>query len=73
MCGCNKNRAGKMTRTTANVRSTSGGIAASLTPTQLRAQRLSNISRQLNSGSINSERKKVQEIRRNAIRSKFNK
>ncbi len=72
MCGCNRNKNARMTRTTASVRSVQGGLAAALTPTQLRAQRMSGVNN-LNSGSIDAERRKVQEIRRNAIRNKFNK
>ena len=74
MCGCNKNRGGRSgaLRPTTTVRSTSGGIAAGPTPTQLRAQSAPP-QQQTNAAGLSAERRKTQAIRRDAIRKALNK
>jgi len=76
-CGCSKNRGGAsrngpVLRPTTSVRSTSGGIAAGPTPTQLRAQATPSPP-PANAAGLSAERRKVQAIRRDAIRKALNK
>ena len=75
-CGCSKNRGGgsrngPVLRPT-SVRSTSGGIAAGPTPTQLRAQ-AAPPQQPTNAAGLSAERRKTQAIRRDAIRKALNK
>jgi len=73
-CGCKKgNRGTRSLRPTTTVRSTAGGIAAGLTPTQLRAQQVQTPQPVLNAAGLSAERRKTQAIRRDAIRKAFNK
>lgn len=76
MCGCNKNKGrrsnGPVLRPTTSVRSTSGGIAAGPTPTQVRAQSLPSEAPTSVAG-LNAEKRKTQSIRRDAIRKALNK
>jgi hypothetical protein len=70
-CGCNKGKAFR-TRTPAMIpmtsqRAQSGGVAAGLTPTQLRAQAMAPQQERSPSGLV-AEKRKVQAIRRDAIR-----
>lgn len=70
MCGCKKNgvnrSTGRVIRPTSSFRSTPGGIASAPSPTQLRSQ-------SLNSSAIDSEKRKTQNIRRDAIKRSLNK
>lgn len=77
-CGCNKNkgssRSGPILRPTTTARSSSGGIAAGPTPTQIRAQAAApSQQQQTNSAGLSAERRKTQALRRNAIRKSLNK
>lgn len=76
-CGCSKNRggggrSGPVLRPTTTVRSTSGGIAAGPTPTQLRAQ-AAPPQQPTNAAGLSAERRKTQAVRRDAIRKALNK
>ena len=73
-CGCNKNkgRSGAILRPTTTVRSSSGGIAAGPTPTQIRAQAAPS-QQQTNAAGLSAERRKTQALRRDAIRKALNK
>lgn len=76
-CGCNKNkginRSGPSISPT-TLRSTSGGISAGPTPTQLRAQSTPPLPQtQTNAAGLSAERRKTQAIRRDAIRKALNK
>lgn len=70
-CGCKKGArgGGSVFRPTTTARSTSGGIAAGLTPTQLKAQQAP-IS---DSSGLTAERRKVMAARRAAINKALNK
>lgn len=75
MCGCRKNssyRSSPALKPAASVRSSSGGIASALTPTQMRAQAQSPTP-ELNAGGLYAERRKTQAIRRDAIKRALNK
>jgi hypothetical protein len=74
-CGCNKNkgRSGAILRPTTTARSSSGGIAAGPTPTQIRAQAAAPSQQQTNSAGLSAERRKTQALRRDAIRRSLNK
>jgi len=76
-CSCNKGVKYKsrtpIVRSITSARSTQGGIAASMSPTQQRAQQAIPPQQPLNQGGIAAEKRKVQALRRNAIRKAFNK
>lgn len=71
MCGCRKG-VNKSKVSTMSVRSTSGGIAAGPTPNQLRSQAIVPRS-QANVAALSAERRKTQNLRRDAIRRSLNK
>lgn len=75
-CGCNKGTAFRsrtpVIRPVTSARSIQGGIAAGLSPTQMRANSM--VPQQpVNQGGIDAERRKVQALRREAIRKALNK
>ena len=76
-CSCNKGVRYRsrtpIIRPTTSARSTQGGIAAGMTPTQQRAQQAIPPQQPLNQGGIAAEKRKVQALRREAIRKAFNK
>lgn len=74
MCGCrNKVKNGRgPVLSPSSVRSTSGGIAAGPSPTQLRAQ-AAQPQPPTNTAGLSAERRKTQAIRRDAIRKALNK
>lgn len=75
-CGCKKGirqGRGAIIRPTTNARSTSGGIAAGVTPSQLRAQQVQSPTPVKNATGLTAERRKTQAIRRDAIRKALNK
>lgn len=75
-CGCKKGIAYRSRTPTvmpvSRVRSTQGGIAAGMTPTQIKAQNMTP-SQPLNSGALTAEKRKVQAQRRQAIRNALGK
>jgi len=78
-CGCSKKgmrnttpRAG-LARPVVGPRSASGGLAAATPPTTLRAQSAQAPQQERSFSGLNAERRKVEKVRRDAIRRALNK
>lgn len=75
-CGCKKGVTFRSRTPTvmpvSRVRSTQGGIAAGLTPTQINAQSMTPTA-PINNGALTAEKRKVQAQRRQAIRNALGK
>jgi len=75
-CGCKKgvgsNSRTPLIRPVTSVRSVTRGVASARTPTEVRNQAVAPQT-PVNSGGVNLERRKVQALRRDAIRKSLNK
>ena len=76
MCGCGKKgvtRRAPSLRASVGPRSVSGGVAAGPTPLELRTLGLQSAQSMTESKIINSERRRIEKLRRDAIKRKFGK
>ena len=76
MCGCGKKgvtRRAPTLRPSIGPRSVSGGVAAGPTPIELRALGMQNAQSLTESRNVDVERRRIEKLRRDAIKRKFGK